>query len=1064
MGRNVKTSAHINRLLDRTPDPKDSRQALQVERAVLFTDIVGSSAYFERYGDQAGLAMLERHNRLLFPQVKLYQGNIVKTIGDAIMAGFPSAASAVMSAVCMQHELERHNQSQPEHERILVRIGINYGLVLDRGGDLFGDVVNAAARAESLANGGQILILSAVESQLSPTFETPRVLFDAVRLKGKQEPVEVYEVRWNPSLKPHDLDDSVCMEPGVTLGNRFEIVASLGEGGMGQVYGAFDHALGENVALKFIRPDQAASTEALLKFKSEIRLARSITHPNICRIHEFLEMEGKVFLSMEWVRGQTLLELLEKRGRLDSQTTIDITEGVCRGLQAAHDRGITHKDLKPANIMIEDESRRVILMDFGIAQLGRSHTGNDVSIEGTPEYMSPEHVNDNQVSATSDIYSLGIILYEMLCGKPPHTGNSPVAVAIRHLTSEPPPLDVIRPDLPQRINRAVHRCLQKDPKERFPDANSLVVALTGKHIRKKLSKLTYMIIPLLLTISVFTAILYMSGLKGPAAQSWSPSVLVSSRSVDSHARMSTDGRRIVFLRNQDLWTLEIGSNPNRITSNLSVVNLGDIGGLSWTPDDLNVLFSVRNPDGFEIRQVQPLTGFQATRLDRASGADLDHRGLWLAFSEPNSYGGFDLAIDRLDGGMRRTILKGNAHHSFVQPRWSPDGKQLAVVRHQIGYQSTRDIGTVEVDNPKFEPLTTDGARKKANNTDPTWTPDGKWILFASKRTGVMTLWQVSSSGGPPTELVRGAVYEHRYPDMSPDGKRIVFSTHEQQMDIALVGSDGRSLNVTQDIWIDRFPVFSPDGKQVAFRTQRAGIEDQPRSVVIFDIDTHLEKQIEAIPGARDFCWCGSNIFYAATLGENRILGRIDLETGRNQTLLKNFHRLWSPACNEIDLRVVFVGQRSKADSRSLWLLEADHKTLRRLGRDNAYISYPVFSPNARQIAYRFAPSEKQLGESKLMIQSARSNGRPRIITKDRSFQRSQRRIRFSADGQRLYYMEAIGTTGRLWSISKKGGSPTQLLSVKDIHTLDFDISPDGANLIYARVIRQGDIYMLQQTN
>ncbi len=1066
MGRRVKASVQVERLLNQVLQSPSPRETEQVDRAVMFTDIVGSTAYFEQYGDQAGLAMVERHNRLLFPHIINHQGVIVKTIGDAIMAGFPSAHSAVSSAVSMQKVLRRHNQTQSEQEQIQVRIGINCGPVLCHGGDLFGDVVNAAARVESLARGGQILVASAVENQLGDSFEPARVIYDAVRLKGKQELIQVYEVRWDPDAKPIQSGHSDRLTPGTTLQNRFEIISALGEGGMGQVYLALDRALGEKVALKFIRPDQAMLSKTLEKFKSEVRLARSVTHPNICRIYEFLEMEGRVFLSMEWVRGQTLEELLKKNRTLRVSETLHISEGICLGLKAAHERGIAHRDLKPENVMIEDASRRVILMDFGIARLGRTHADPEVSLEGTPEYMSPEQVNGTSAGPASDIYSLGVMLYEMLSGSPPHEAGSPVETAIRHLTCEPQPLENRRPDLPAYIVQAVHRCLNKDPARRFHHPLEVFEALGGVSKRAATKRFTRYLtwggVLLILTTLLFR--LDILGADGPASHAWSSRVLVSSRQVDTLPRISPKDDRIVFVRNGDLWMATTGGDVQRLTSIGSVEDLEGAGGLCFGPDDAEVFFTAKKPGTHAIERYNTKDGYHEPILDGAMGADLNTSGDRLVFSQPNAFAGFDLAVSRLDGTERRIILPGDIRQAFIQPRWSPDGERIVVVRHLNGYQSTRDIGVVELERPGFRPLTRDGALRKAYNTDPTWTPDGKWILYASKRTGNMSIWQVDASGGESKLLVPASVHDYRRPDVSRDAKHIVFATHEQQMDIALQDMNGRLREITSDVWADRFPVFSPQGDRVAYRTQHSADPHQPRAIILVDLKTGQEKKIPVMPGARDFCWCDHGIYYAATQRENRLLAHLNPESGRSTTLVDHFYRLWSPTCNQKDNRVAFVGQKNQKMRRSLWMLANDHTTLRQMGQIQGFVSYPVFSPNGKSLAYRWARSERRLGEAELRLQATQPSGRARTVTRHRSFLRSQRRIRFSGNGKQLYYMEALGTKGKCWSIATRGGGPSLLFEPDDVHTLDFDISPDGRNLVYARVLRRGDIVLMNRTD
>ena len=484
LGRSISPSAQVEKILvDTGQNPKASYSHLS--KTVLFTDIVGSTAYFESHGDDRGMAMIERHNQLLFPMVERNDGRIIKTIGDAIMACFDQSADAVKAAVMMQYKLKEHNKACGANDRIRIRIGINHGEVIERDGDLYGDVVNAAARVEALARGDQILISAAVEDQLGDDFLVERAMYDAFHVKGKEEPLRVLEVIWDKEAKKAAHDPSQGLAIGTKLGNRYEIMQVLGEGGMGMVYRALDHALDEEVALKFLRADLAQDQTIVNRFKSEVRLARSITHPNICRIHEFQRKDRHIFISMELVRGPTLDQLV-KECILDKAGFMNVVEGICHGLNAAHERGITHRDLKPANVMIERDTNRVVLMDFGIAQTANGRRATEAGLMiGTPEYMSPEQVRGEVASPVSDVYALGVIMYELLSGKLPLEGDNPMLTAVKQLNEEPRPLAELQPNLPPRVTDVVGRCLAKDPIERFANTLDLLKQLKQKRKPKR---------------------------------------------------------------------------------------------------------------------------------------------------------------------------------------------------------------------------------------------------------------------------------------------------------------------------------------------------------------------------------------------------------------------------------------------------------------------------------------------------------------------------------------------------------------------------------------------------
>ena len=264
--------------------------------------------------------------------------------------------------------------------------------------------------------------------------------------------------------------------PGTVLAGRYEILAVLGRGGMGTVYSARDRVIDETVALKVLRPEIAGSPEFAQRFLTEVRLARRVTHPNVCRIHEYGEDGGLRFLVMELVQGRDLRGVLSK-GELAPERALAIAIQAAEALQAIHDAGIVHRDLKTANVMV-DGAGGVKLMDFGIAKpmSGGQAAAPSGYVVGTPEYMSPEQGRGRTVDTRSDIYSLGVVVYELFTGRVPFHADTPIATLMMHVEA-PPPLD--DPALPAGVVAVLRRALAKDPADRFPTAQAMADALRG---------------------------------------------------------------------------------------------------------------------------------------------------------------------------------------------------------------------------------------------------------------------------------------------------------------------------------------------------------------------------------------------------------------------------------------------------------------------------------------------------------------------------------------------------------------------------------------------------------
>src|SRR5512136_1540413 len=249
---------------------------------------------------------------------------------------------------------------------------------------------------------------------------------------------------------------------GSTFAGRYQIIEELGHGGMGKVYKVQDTKIGEKIALKLIRPEAGLDKRSQERFSNELKLARKIRHKNVCQMFDLGEDQGTSYITMEYVRGEDLKQLIRKVGRLSPGQAIAIARQVCDGLEEAHKLGVIHRDLKPQNIMIDEEGRARI-MDFGIARslAGKSITGAGVLI-GTPEYMSPEQVEGKDVDQRSDIYSLGVILYEMLTGRVPFSGDTPFAVGVKIKSEIPKDPRQLNPGIPDDLSCVILRCLEKD--------------------------------------------------------------------------------------------------------------------------------------------------------------------------------------------------------------------------------------------------------------------------------------------------------------------------------------------------------------------------------------------------------------------------------------------------------------------------------------------------------------------------------------------------------------------------------------------------------------------------
>ena len=264
--------------------------------------------------------------------------------------------------------------------------------------------------------------------------------------------------------------------PGRLIAGRYRIIALLGKGGMGEVYRADDLTLGQTVAMKFL-PEEATRDEGLLeRFRNEVRTARKVSHPNVCRVYDVGEVDGQTFFTMEYVDGEDLASLLRRIGRLPPDKAVEISRQLCAGLGAAHAKGVLHRDLKPANIMLDGRGQ-VVITDFGLAGLADDIRGPEVR-SGTPAYMSPEQIAGTEVTMRSDIYALGLVLYEVFTGKRAFAEKTVGALHGRDDRTPSRPSSVVK-DLDPIVEKVILRCLEVDPAARPANALAVAAALPG---------------------------------------------------------------------------------------------------------------------------------------------------------------------------------------------------------------------------------------------------------------------------------------------------------------------------------------------------------------------------------------------------------------------------------------------------------------------------------------------------------------------------------------------------------------------------------------------------------
>lgn len=352
----------------------------------------------------------------------------------------------------------------------------------------------------------------------------------------------------------------------VFLGKRFEILELLGIGGMGKVYKAKDTELDEVIAIKLLLDELSSDEKMIEYFKREIRLARKVKHKNIARVHDLQEFEGKRFITMEYVDGTTLKNLITKKGSFSLEEGLPIIKQVCEGLKACHDSGIIHRDISSKNIMI-DKNGNALIMDFGIAR--SAVTGGTATVVGTPHYMSPEQLEGKKVDARSDIYSLGVVMYEMFTGSLPFTGTTPISIAMRHLKEKPVNPARLNRALPKKMCEIILKCLEKEKAKRYQTIEVLlkdiselekIVQTEAIQLPKRKFKISYLI-PLAVIIA-FLAMRELWLILKPTEESQKPAIKHAEEVLTPMEEVEKSSSEPI---KEEIKTQPVESNPSVLT-------------------------------------------------------------------------------------------------------------------------------------------------------------------------------------------------------------------------------------------------------------------------------------------------------------------------------------------------------------------------------------------------------------------------------------------------------------------------------------------------------------------
>jgi len=794
---------------------------------------------------------------------------------------------------------------------------------------------------------------------------------------------------------------------------------------MGDVYRAEDLTLDREVALKVLPPALADNPERRARFTREAKAVAALNHPNIVTLYSVEEADGIHFITMELVKGKTLAEVLPAKG-FGLGAFFEIAISVVDAVAAAHQRGIAHRDLKPANIMVSEDGR-VKVLDFGLATatpefvnrdgnefLTRSAT-QEGHIVGTPAYMSPEQAEGKTVDARSDIFSLGVVFYEMVTGERPFGGDTPASIVSSILKDTPRSVSQLQPAIPRELARLVHRCLAKDPVSRFQSAIDLrhsleetkqdvdsgdVLSTRPRTNKSRRSRMLPALVAAAL-VAVAAAVWLLRNRDNhsvPAVPRLQNPVQVSSSfAVESYPTWSPDGVRLVYqsgedgynyIGNHDIWVAQPGSGePVNLTKDQTANNRMP----SWSPDGRDIAF-LSDRDGTwalytvaaiggQPRNILSLPGFENSNWNAPQWAS-DGTKLFVSARETGENVVMIVSLQTLE--TTRVVLPRHEGNVIFDLSVTLDGRRFAYVEGGEGGTEVTRLWTIPASGG--EPVSlTDG---RTNVWSPTWSSDGRKVFYVSNRGGSMDLWQQS---------------------LLDDGRPV-----------------GEPLAVTQGLGI-RSAAFSPDGKRLAYsrgawvaNVWRAPILSRPATWA----DAHQVTSERAFIEFVDVSPDGTLLAVSSDRRGNQDLWLLPAAGGGMTPLTTDPTPDWDPRWSPDGREIAFYAFRS--GNRDIWVMPSRGGPARQVTSHPGGDSNPTWSPDGHEIAFL----SRRTGESGTWIVDA-NGGDTRFVAAGNPGE-------WVPDGLGF----VVGRQERLYRVAKDGGEPVP-------------VSPTGQQAYSPRFSRDG---------
>ena len=816
--------------------------------------------------------------------------------------------------------------------------------------------------------------------------------------------------------------------------SHYQVLSLLGAGGMGEVYLAQDTSLGRKVALKLLPPAFTGDQERLRRFQQEARSVSALNHPNILTIYEVGIAGDNHFIASEFIDGQTLRESL-RGGRLALSESLEIAIQIANALSAAHEAGIIHRDIKPENVMTRRDGI-VKVLDFGLAKLTErqiSENSEGAALQkvttdlgrvlGTPQYMSPEQARGQKVDTRTDIFSLGVVLYEMSAGRPPFAGVNAVDMIGAILNQEPTPLKLLAPEAPPELQRIVTKALRKEREERYQLSKELLLDLKG--LKEEL---------------LFTAKLQSAG----AVDSSNQELAVSgARTAKTRAETAAITPAVTASSAEVILT-EIKRHKRGLTLTLVALAVVIAGAGWWLFSYVNRL-QPQAGSGGTVARIVPFTSFTGDERSPSFSPD----GNQIAYTSDGGGGkNYDIYVKQIGTETLARLTTNPAPDLY--PRWSPDGRHIAFIRQTDeggGLYLMSSLGGAERRIATLSPTLI--THSFSGFSSPlSWSPDGEWLAVADRSLPQepSSIFLVARETGEKRRLTQPPQEEavgDTQPAIAPDGKSVAFIrlSRGDLADLYLVPmAGGESRRLPYDSGSITSPTWTPEGRDILF-ISGGGLWRMPSA------GGTPERVDAAGQGLTDLAIArqGNRLAWSQGIFDSNIwqveLSGAAAPTGRKQSaqaLITSTRTDVSPHFSPDGKRIVFASNRS--GSAEIWVCDSTgERPVQLTAFNRSTTGSPRWSPDGRQIVF----DGRAEGSADIYVINA-EGGKPRRLTTDSS---EEVVPNWSRDGQWIYFCSNRSGNQQIWKMPASGGQAVQITRLGGV---DNQESPDGQFIYYTK--------------